>query len=392
MGSKRRIFILSLIMAAIFLLIIVVVFPSNPPIGESTSSPELAITTQTSTEHPTILVGNEPTDIWSDLLAQTPIPHTTPLPESEWTPIDGTYAKIDPSQPQWWACRRCADYRPAGGIWKVQFDKGVMRIYYPITGWRSIASYSVAGDRLFIFNDPYCPQEVGEYLWNLEDEWNLPNRRLAIEVASDPCSIQLRGENLSNQPWYSCMPPNEMTGASDHWHKPPGCEEIQIPPAAPSAMELRVTVTVHPGYTRDFARQPDEYVDANSEEKSSPEGISVTNSDESIPYGLNRVLWGEGDWVQASTDLAFESMGVQIYGDHTIGWARVLFDGEEVWWGDTAAIWSHLGRHGGYIEITGFYPGTHTIRVEESMGFDYHPVTVAYFGFSHQGGVEMGEQ
>ncbi|UCF28754.1 MAG: hypothetical protein JSW42_03440, partial [Chloroflexota bacterium] len=89
--------------------------------------------------------------------------------------------------------------------------------------------------------------------------------------------------------------------------------------------------------------------------------------------------------------LPFESMGVQIYGDHTIGWARVLFDGEEVWRGDTAEIWSHLGRHGGYIEISGFDPGTHTIRVE-SMGFDYHPVTVAYFGFSHHGGVEMGER
>jgi hypothetical protein len=84
-------------------------------------------------------------------------------------------------------------------------------------------------------------------------------------------------------------------------------------------------------------------------------------------------------------------MGVQIYGDHTIGWARVLLDGEEVWRGDTAAIWSHLGRHGGYIEISGYDPGRHTIRVE-SMGFDYHPVTVAFFGFSEQGGIEMGER
>ena len=164
-----------------------------------------------------------------------------------------------------------------------------------------------------------------------------------------------------------------------------------MPPAAAADSSLRVTVNVHPGYTRDFAIQPDIKADANSEGNPSPEGIKVTHSEESISYGLNRVLWGEGDWVQASTDLPFDSMGVQIYGDHTIGWARLLFDGEEVWRGNTAEIWSHLGRHGGYIEISGFDPGMHTMRIE-SMGFDYHPVTVAYFGFSHQGGVEIGER
>jgi hypothetical protein len=350
----------------------------------------LTTSLQKNTPTPTTQGGITPSNIWSDLLAQTPIPHTTPLPNSDWTPIDGTYAKLDLSLPQWWACRRCADYRPAGGIWKLQFDKGIMRIYYPITGWRSIASYTVSGDHLIIFNDPYCPQDVGEYKWEFEEERNQADRILEIEVVTDLCSIQLRGENLSNQPWLSCMPPNEMTGASDHYYKPPGCEEIRVPPAAASPADLHVLVMAHPGYTRDFAVQPDIYVDANPGENPPQTGINITHSEESIPYGLNRVLWGARDWVQASTDLPFESIGVQIYGDHTIGWARVLFDGEEVWRGDTAAIWSHLGRHGGYIEISGFDPGMHTIRIE-SLGFDYHPVTVAYFGFSHQGGVEMGD-
>jgi len=266
-----------------------------------------------------------------------------------------------------------------------------MRIYYPITGWRSIASYTVSDDRLSIYNDPYCPQDVGEYRWELGPDRNQEDRSLEIEVVTDPCSIQLRGENMSSQPWLSCLPTNEMTGASDHYYKPPGCEDKPVPPTPASTADLQVDVMVHPGYTRDFARQPDIYVDANHEGNPSQEGITVTHSDESIPYGLNRVLWGEGEWVQATTDLPFDSMGVQIYGDHTIGWARVLFDGEEVWRGDTAEIWSHLGRHGGYIEISGYDPGTHTIRIE-SMGFDYHPVTVAYFGFNHKGGVEMGER
>jgi hypothetical protein len=83
-------------------------------------------------------------------------------------------------------------------------------------------------------------------------------------------------------------------------------------------------------------------------------------------------------------------MGVQVLGDHTIGWARLLFDGQEVWRGDTSRIGSKQGRFGGYIEVYNFLPGKHTLRLE-SMGFDYHPVTVAFFGFSRQGRVQVGE-
>jgi len=99
---------------------------------------------------------------------------------------------------------------------------------------------------------------------------------------------------------------------------------------------------------------------------------------------------GEGSFVEITTKLAYKTMGVQIYGDHTIGWARVLFDGVEIWRGDTAAIWAYQGRNGGYVEVSGFEKGSHTLRIE-SMGFYYRPVTVAFFGFSHKGGVEAVE-
>jgi hypothetical protein len=332
-----------------------------------------------------------PADPWTSLLQSKPVAFTTPLPDETWTPIDGTYAKFDPSEPQWWACRRCADYRPAGGIWKLRFDRGTMRIYYNVTGWRSIASYTISDDKLFLFNDPYCPQEVGEYTWKLEDKWGLKNRVLDLSVIKDSCSIDLRGLNLSDMSWDSCQPPNYMTGASDHWHKAPGCE-TQLTPSEPAPLSvLDVNVTVHPGDVRKFAKQPDVYVDANGEEKLPPDGFLLNQSDDSISYGLNRVLWGEGSFVEVSTELPFSSMGVQIYGDYTIGWARVLFDGQEVWRGDTAAIWSYQGRNGGYVEISGFEPGSHTLRIE-SMGFDYRPVTVAFFGFSHEGGVAAEEK
>jgi hypothetical protein len=338
----------------------------------------------------TISITATPTSLWNGLLLEQPVAFTTPLPEENWTPIDGTYAKLDPSDPQWWACRRCADYRPAGGIWKLQFNKGVMRIYYDVTGWRSIASYTIADDRLYLFNDPYCPEEVGEYTWRLEDKWGLENRSLILNVIKDSCSINLRGENLSAQSWESCQPPNLMTGASDHWNKTPGCETVLTLPSTPVPSYLTATVIVHPGYARKFAIQPDIYVDANKDEMSPPEGITLAHSDDSISYGLNRVLWGEGSFVEVTTSMSFNTMGVQIYGDHTIGWARVLFDGQEIWRGDTSEIWAYQGRNGGYIEVKDYESGSHTLRVE-SMGFDYHPVTVAFFGFRNEGSVQTNE-
>jgi hypothetical protein len=367
-------------------------------ISELTSpSPAPTNALQTSTTKPATpaitksnVITVTPTSLWSGLLLDMPVSFSTPLPPETWTLIDGTYAKIDPSDPQWWACRRCADYRPAGGIWKLQFTKGVMRIFYNVTGWRSISSYTISGDRLYLFNDPHCPGEVGEYTWRLEDQWGLDERLLVLDVISDSCSINLRGENLSDMPWDSCQSPNPMTGASDHWHKSPGCEIALTPPAPPEKTSLNVSVIVHPGDVRQFATEPDVYVDANKDEKIPPEGFQLVYSDDSISYGLNRVLWGDGSYVEVSTELPFNVVGVQIFGDHTIGWARVLFDGEEIWRGDTAAIWAYQGRNGGYIEVSGFEAGPHTLRVE-SMGFDYKPVTVPFFGFSYEGGVEAGK-
>src|SRR3989304_8991187 len=79
--------------------------------------------------------------IWQSLLQTTPFAYIAPIPDPIGSPLDGTYAKLDPSAPQWWGCRRCADYRPAGGIWRLNLDRGVLRIYYEVTGWRSIASF-----------------------------------------------------------------------------------------------------------------------------------------------------------------------------------------------------------------------------------------------------------
>jgi formylglycine-generating enzyme required for sulfatase activity len=257
-----------------------------------------------------------------------------------------------------------------------------MRIFYDVTGWRSLASFTVSGERLTIFNDPYCPEDAGEYTWKLQDG------QLELQVINDPCAFGLRKRNLSNQPWPACLSPDTATATSDGWQKPAGCEENLVPSATPAPADLPVTVVVHGGDSRLFEKPPDIFAFANAVERASREGIRITYHGESIPFGLNRVLWWGGDWIEATTDQSFTAMGVQFFSNSPAGWARVLFDGVEVWRGDTYAIWSKYGLHAGYIEISGFSPGQHTMRVE-SLGFDYHPVPIASFGFSYQDGVKQ---
>jgi hypothetical protein len=173
----------------------------------------------------------------------TPIPNDLPLPGDDRTPIDGTFAIHDPSPPQWWSCLRCADYRPSGGTWKLLFDRGVLRIYYPVTGWKNLASYDVKDDTLRLFNDPICPWDRGIYRWRLE------RGRLGLEAVDDACSFGLRAENLSRGIWSSCAPPDIRAAASDAWDAPPGCE-----PKSPSMAGLSpakgLTVTVYQGDAR----------------------------------------------------------------------------------------------------------------------------------------------
>jgi len=333
------------------------------------SPADMGIEVPTSTSMPTELVTDEPANIWSSLLEVTPVPYASPLPNPARTVLDGIYVKYDPSPPQWWACLRCADYRQAGGIWRIQFDQGVMRIYYEVTGWHSLASYTVSGDRLFLFNDPYCKEATGEYKWSLADG------NLALEVIDDPCSFDLRGKNLSRQAWAACQIDGVLV------EEPRGCTDSVVETAATPILPSSLKLTVHEADVRLTPPSPDVIINASGTDQSPPENVRLSFSDESLLYGTNRVLWTDDDWLEVVTDASFKSIGVQFRGDYVIGWARVLFNGQEVWRGDTSKIWSETKIHGGYIEVSGFEPGKHTLRVER-LGVDSRPVVVAFFGFN----------
>ena len=140
-------------------------------------------------------------EIWTELLQKSPYPHTAPLPPHKRTVLDGTYTKFDPKKTPPVPCRRCPDYVPAGGIWKLQFSNGVYRIFHELTGWRSIGSFIVDGNRVKLFNDPTCIEVTGTYTWTLTAG------RLNWVVVQDECAIGMRAKNFTRQPWLPCQPP-----------------------------------------------------------------------------------------------------------------------------------------------------------------------------------------
>jgi hypothetical protein len=103
-------------------------------------------------------------------------------------------------------------------LWKLSLSKGIFRIYFTVNGWRSLGSYTVSEDRLYLFNDPYCNMETGVYTWKLE------GGALTLTEVDDLCSQGLRAANLVDQPWLSCSPPNTEAAITDHWQKPAGCD------------------------------------------------------------------------------------------------------------------------------------------------------------------------
>jgi len=158
------------------------------------------------------------TNRWFELFQHTPVPWTTPLPPFEPTILDATYIKLDPNPATPFPCRRCPDYAVEGGIWKLSLDRGIFRILYAVNGWRSLGSYTISENHLFLFNDPNCPNVIGHYIYRLD------NGALTLEEVEDSCSIHLRAANLTKQPWLSCTPPIVEAAVTDHWMKPAGCD------------------------------------------------------------------------------------------------------------------------------------------------------------------------
>ncbi len=159
--------------------------------------------------------------LWSQLLQKEPYPFSTPLPLQNNTPIDGFYAKVESKEGTPVPCKRCPDYLPEGGVWKLHLDQGAYRVFHEYTGWRSLGSFALDGDHLTLFNDPTCPHTTGHYTWQMHDN------ALTLDIIEDDCQVNRRARTFANIPWPACQPKDTEAAISDHWPKSPGCENLK---------------------------------------------------------------------------------------------------------------------------------------------------------------------
>ena len=158
-------------------------------------------------------------DDWVALLQKKPYPYTTPLPERTPTVLDSVYTKVGPKAGTPVPCRRCPDYLTEGGLWKLSLNKGVYHIFHEGTGWGSLGSCSISGNRLYVFNDPTCLEEIGIY------RWKIARGGMKLELVEDGCQVGRRGWNFAEMVWQSCQPSSIEAAEADDWSPPEGCED-----------------------------------------------------------------------------------------------------------------------------------------------------------------------
>ncbi len=160
-----------------------------------------------------------------------PFPYSAPLPPAVPSSLDGLYVRTIPMEGTPTPCKRCAGYRIEGGVWSLYLNKGVFKVFQQDTDFEAVGSFTVTGDRLSVFNDPYCEenlQMVGNYSWVIDGD------ALTLKAIDDPCSIGLRAKNLTATTWVrapedsaqraiACQPPSREAAVSDHWKKPIYC-------------------------------------------------------------------------------------------------------------------------------------------------------------------------
>lgn len=112
------------------------------------------------------------------------------------------------------------------------------------------------------------------------------------------------------------------------------------------------------------ACRPDVIVYGTPDEGTLPEGFTVNHSSGGGPSAHWRVMQQAGDWVEASTTRNVTDVGAEVFGDSSIGWARVSVDGTTMWEGDTYGHWTDGSNWAVYVQVSCLPAGPHTIRVE----------------------------
>jgi hypothetical protein len=102
-----------------------------------------------------------------------------------------------------------------------------------------------------------------------------------------------------------------------------------------AASVMAQSVHLHDGDARSFGDPPDVVAYANVEYCSPPNGVTITDSGSPTIWRYYEwIALRTNDWIEATCTIAgTAAVGVQFYGDSNDGWARVLVDSTEYFFG-----------------------------------------------------------
>jgi hypothetical protein len=132
-----------------------------------------------------------------------PYPFMSPTPPPEPTSIDGTYLRTltlgemgGARRALPYRCLRCPPYRITPGVNTLVLFRGAYYLHHQLSGFRTMGSFVVDGDRLTLFNDANCPQTVGTY------DIEVSSHGIRFDVVEDGCSFSNeRALDLEYRPW-----------------------------------------------------------------------------------------------------------------------------------------------------------------------------------------------
>jgi len=162
--------------------------------GPSSAAPvATGIPTPSSSEF--VRVGGAPARIAVDRTIDDPTllpyPFMSPTPAPDPTVLDGTYLRTLTLRDVGGArvglpyrCLRCPPFRIDAGVSTLIFTRGAYYMHHQLSGFRTMGSFVVEGDRVTLFNDANCPQSPGRLYVRVDrarDEVRRGGRRLPVQ-------------------------------------------------------------------------------------------------------------------------------------------------------------------------------------------------------------------
>jgi hypothetical protein len=174
-------------------------------------SPEAQASAATGTPEPSssgfVRIGGTPARISVDRTIDDPTllpyPFMSPTPPPEPSVLDGTYLRTLTLRDVGGAriglpyrCLRCPPFRIDAGGTTLIFTRGAYYLHHQLSGFRTMGSFVIQGDRVTLFNDANCPQTPGIYAFEVTAHG------LRFRVVEDDCPFSgERSFDLMVRPW-----------------------------------------------------------------------------------------------------------------------------------------------------------------------------------------------